>query len=226
MDPLLTNALYTGIFNAKVILDDNTVNYLSGGPELLPNNTSGSISPFCGTGNCTFEPYASLVITHRCMDITELLRYTDGSNVTHQNVTLPISPSFPPYPYDPRKVQELISTYSSYSFLDTNYTALNMFSPMPNISVEPPVTSLNSSPYIAGSLLFVEVFRITFNFSSQGVDTKAYVKASRCNLDFGMQVYSSSIENGVFLETLGEFVGGNWNFESYDETRNVNAMWY
>ena len=89
VDPLLVNALYTGVFNAEVVINNNMANNTPGG---ILNTTSYSISPFCGTGNCTFEPYASLAINHRCLDITELLQYADGSNATLQNVTLSISP--------------------------------------------------------------------------------------------------------------------------------------
>ena len=102
-----------------------------------------------------------------------------------------------------------------------------MFSPMPNISVEPPVTSLNSPPYTSDGLPFAEVFMITFNQSSKGLDTKAHFKAFHCNLDFGMQVYTGFVKDGMFIEIPGEFVQGNWTFESNNETTpDVNNTWY
>lgn len=207
-DPLLINWLYTGIFNAQVLRhNDQTV----WGDELVTlNPLRYSISPLCSTGNCTFQPYASLAVHHRCLDLTESLQYAEGSNATQRSVTLSFSPSFPPL--DTTEAHNLTSNYSGLTELKYDFTRLTMFSSVPDLSLHIPAL-----PYTTESFPFVETFMIIHNGTQLNI-TQPHFLAFRCNLDYGMQVYEGSIRYGVFMETPRDFVRGNWTLKRDNQT--------
>ena len=214
IDPLLLNALHTGVTNSEVLITNNmATTFNPGNPGRLLNTMSNTILPSCSTGNCKFEPYASLAIQHRCLDMTEFLQYDHGSNPSFQSVTLPISPTLLPFD-SATEVQDLRASYSTSSLSEqARYTVLNMTSPARNMSVIPPMASRNNSPYTTDSLPFAEVSMIFLNGSSVDASTKASFRAFRCNLDFGIRFYTGSVTHGVFTETPGNFIRGNWTLE-------------
>ncbi|KAI0011516.1 hypothetical protein F4779DRAFT_573044 [Xylariaceae sp. FL0662B] len=222
IDPMLTDAFYTGLHNSEIIL-----NYASEGNQRTTNYT---VTPFCGTGNCTFEPYVSLAIQHRCLDMTTSLYYLTGDNTSFQDVTLTVSPTLPPG----REVRNLTAAFRTSNYTATNNatnydgfalegrgvntTRLAMSTSDPNYKT---ILAMAKDGKSFDSLPLVEISIIIINESSISTPSTKHFRAFRCSLDLGMQSFTSSIRNGDFIESPNEFSEGNWIFEP-NQTRADN----
>lgn len=230
-DPLLVSAFYTGVLDAKNITTRKLANQ--------PLGFSGKpvdISPFCSTGNCTFEPYASLTVSHRCSNITEALHYeyTNKNNSYYQVASLSVYPTIasPIYvdkqpDYDTRihlSSQMKVFQNTSYANLSPIFddTEVNMtcVTDWSEASTWPPTMANATRSHNSVEVLpLAEVYMIILpkDTNSSGNIFEAF----RCNLDFGMRVYTASVSQGQFVETASDFIQGNWTFEPDDSWDGV-----
>ncbi|ETS78856.1 hypothetical protein PFICI_08709 [Pestalotiopsis fici W106-1] len=204
-DPLLLRAIYTGTFSAQNI--SNNALY-SGAVDVSPTGSLealDTVTPFCSTGSCTFEPYASLAIKHQCSNITDQLQY-ENDGTSYRIVKLSTYPIFPPEsvnqgPSLNLSGQMALDPFSFEENLDQS-TFLNMSSKI--------MDEVTEASYNSTNLSFTEVYMILFEAATDSF------QSFRCTLDLGLQLYTASIEQGLFTETPGDFIKGNWTLRTRD----------
>lgn len=207
-DPLLIAALHAGVSSARNITTREMVDWplgFSGKPT--------AIAPFCNTGNCTFEPYASLAVEHRCSNITEAVRYDRN----HQVATLSVYPTTAPpiYANNQSSWYANITLTGQLASTQVNMTCATRWS-------EP---SWNATDFQLEFLSLAEVYFLIIDSSMKHPQNT--FEAFRCNFDFGMQLYTASVNQGRFVEIPGDFIQGNWTFHPNDNiTWNGNENVY
>lgn len=215
-DPSALSALYTGAFSSQVgegRLYNYTNNYME--------TTSYTISPSCSTENCTFELYASLGIQHQCSNITNKLSYS-LVNATYMNVVLPVPPAQPL-----GIVQELAMPFSDLGGKDGANATLSDLSSVYTVMMLSPATNLTDwgapEPGTTVDILpLLEVFLITNN-DDLGVTPLETTQAFHCNLNFDMQTFTASVDNGVFTETRHDSFPGKWTMEIEMRNKQVDG---
>jgi hypothetical protein len=199
VDPSLKAALYAGIFNVQAT-DVAGVSWAL--------NTSGSISPLCPTGNCTFPPYSSLAVRHQCSNVTEMLQLSTQKSPYSQTASLQI----------PKYNQTLTAVY----FDDYQNSTQGDFTTVLNM------TSGDLADYLyfynasygdvsADGLHILDTYMVTLDFGPNNF------QAFHCNLRFGMQTYTASVSKGIFVETPGDFIPGNWTLFAEDSFNGSDA---
>jgi hypothetical protein len=204
VDPPLKAALYAGIFNVQVT---DVVAWDGTNGVSWALNTSGSISPLCPTGNCTFPPYSSLAVHHQCSNVTEMLQLNTQKSPYSQTASLQI----------PKYNQTLTAVYfDSYQNITqgASTTVLNMTSG--DLTDHIYFHNASYGDFSADGLRFLDMYMVTLDSAPIGENN---FQAFHCNLRFGMQTYTAYVSKGIFVETPGDFIPGNWTLfaeDSYD----------
>jgi hypothetical protein len=234
LDPVFKTSLFTGIFNAEAeinafneILADNST--FAKYTPLRLNDTTYKTSATCGTGNCSFPSYFSLVVRHQCSDVSHLLQIEDGSNLINQTVSL----QFPDY----GGTAKLRATYTGTTPVDWKpgdpeivYTMLNVTSSAAYDTMVTPPDAASGKLFTTDNLLLVDVYGIAYN-DSMGVEntTENRFEAFHCDLHFAVQHFNASVSDAVLTETPGAFTSGSWSFKSDFRKRHGNVYdetWY
>lgn len=220
-DTSFINALNIGALQAKAT-DAYHMNNIRNTYAII-NYTA---TPFCSSGNCTFEPYVSLGIQHQCLNISDTIQYqyagntvlnaTMGNTTTylHQimtNATLPISPIL----NSNSSLHQLRISYLNVSY-DGGYhmssdSSLIMVSPIANVNWKLGLGGVAEAMPLAEVFMILSLVEHDFQSPPPSMITQAF----HCRLDFGMQVFTGSVRNGKFVETPLEFFRGNWTQEPY-----------
>ncbi|KAI0179429.1 hypothetical protein GGR52DRAFT_536157 [Hypoxylon sp. FL1284] len=193
VDPLLADAIYNGIFSA-----DNTSTRAVAGFPISFSGKPNTITPFCDTGNCTFDSYSSLAVKHKYLNMSEAVQYSFENNGSLKVATLVVSPEFN------LSITMARDEGDSYN-IDTEANITSTYS-IPSDLSDP--IYIPKSSYNQGNLTLAEVY-----IMGGGVYPSGVFSAFRCNLDFGLQMYTASIYRGQFVETPGDFIRGNWTFQ-------------
>lgn len=237
-DPTLQSALNEGILNYEISYWTTAENHTYDELGFMPSN--GTITPLCGTGNCTFDLYPTLAVQHQCQDMASSLIYSPENNSTHQEATLSattmplLSPdrdavylniSMLTTDMEPDKDWKQITTSTNGTYWEVYWDDIDTIFPGVNTSFLDSYDPLSS--YTPGRLPFAELFLIYVNNSNLNDDhnsTGNFV-ALRCNLDFGMQTYTSSVENGNFIETPQHFFSDGWTMDTHGSPNRSEWQW-
>ncbi|KIW32222.1 uncharacterized protein PV07_03782 [Cladophialophora immunda] len=170
----------------------------SGGAESKDTDTSG-ITPSiyatpadCHTGNCKFPVYTSLPVDYHCSNITDQLRLSPGSSHTDGTYTLQV-------PYGP----DLQSGYTADSFMELQMGSVNLYD------------EGSQGPY-PNRLLLADVFLVLQNNGNKDDAFNMQYQALCCTLPYGIQLYTFVVRAGTLVETLGDFIAGNWTSQTAD----------
>ena len=236
LDPAFKTSLFTGLLNAQAEQENAVYKYspdYHGSAIFKPlrlNDTGYAASVTCGTGNCTFPSYSSLVVRHECSDITHLIHVENGSNSINQTVSLP----YPDY-YGTSKLEATYSVlqpvHSKFGESSIVYTDLNMTSSGEFLNMlKTPSLGSYGQTFTTDRLFLSDVYGIRYN-GVGGKTNESRFSAWHCDLHFAVQHFYSTVNFGVLTEIPGALSSAHWSFKPDPTTRPERAYddsgyWY